>query len=206
MNNNNDMIAKLIFAHGAGNDMESDFMQTCQKRFAEHKIDCHLFNFPYMVKAKELGKRRPPDRIEKLLESFKEQIAIHSDDQLPFFIGGKSMGGRIASLLLEEQPAEGGICFGYPFHPPGKPEKTRTEHLISLTKPLFIVQGERDPFGKPEEIKEYELSEKVQLAFLPDGEHSFKTLKKSKLSSEQNLDKAVELAASFINKTLDLKK
>lgn len=195
--------ATLIFAHGAGNDQYSEFMQSSKTLFASHGIDCQLFDFPYMVKARELGKRRPPDKADKLIAAFEAEVArVKSNTAVPLFIGGKSMGGRISTMILESSPALGAVCFGYPFHPPGKPEKTRTEHLQSIAKPLCILQGERDPFGKPEEIASYQLSDSIEVHIVKDGEHSFKPLKKSVLSAEENLAQAVAIAAEFIKKQI----
>jgi predicted alpha/beta-hydrolase family hydrolase len=108
------------------------------------------------------------------------------------------MGGRMASMLLEESAAEGCICMGYPFHPPGKPEKLRTQHLLSINKPLLILQGERDTFGKREEIASFNLSQQIQVSYLADGDHSFKPRKASGHNLEANLHKAIEHSAAFI--------
>lgn len=196
--------AQLIFAHGAGNDQYSEFMQDVCSLFQEAGILCHLFDFPYMEKARELGKRRPPDKMATLLVSFQQQVLHCQHSSLPLFIGGKSMGGRVATMLPEESKGRGVICFGYPFHPPGKPEKTRIEHLTEATTPICIVQGEKDPFGKPEEIASYGLADEIDIHFLVDGEHSFKTPKRSVITSQQNLQKAVAIAVSFINKQLEI--
>ncbi len=191
------MIARLVFAHGAGNDKDSEFMQQCQGAFRALDIDCVLFNFDYMDKAKELGKRRPPDRMPKLLDRFASEVGS-AGNELPLFIGGKSMGGRVASHLLETCPAAAAICFGYPFHPPGKPENLRVGHLQEPGKPILIVQGERDPFGKKEEIASYSLDNRVKTEYLANGEHSFKTRKSDPNNFEQNLGAAVSCSADFI--------
>lgn len=198
------MIANLLFAHGAGADKSSEFMQLTARMFREHQIDCRLFNFDYMDKAAELGTRRPPDRMPKLSERFVKEIA-HIDSTIPLFIGGKSMGGRVASMLLEETEALAGVCFGYPFHPPGKPDKLRTEHLESLSKPLFIAQGDRDPFGKRNEVEAYSLSSSVRVSFIRNGEHSFKTRKSDPNSTEQNMRDAVLSSVEFIKRVVNSK-
>jgi predicted alpha/beta-hydrolase family hydrolase len=118
-------VATFVFAHGAGAGQNSEFMQLMAEELAKHNINVIRFNFAYMQLAQELGKRRPPDRADKLLVHFKTVLS-EIDSELPIFIGGKSMGGRMASMLLEESIALGCICMGYPFHPPGKPEKLRT--------------------------------------------------------------------------------
>jgi predicted alpha/beta-hydrolase family hydrolase len=190
-------IATFVFAHGAGAGQNSEFMQLIAKGIAEHKINVVRFNFAYMQLAEESGKRRPPDRADKLLAQFTE-LLNQIDNSLPIFIGGKSMGGRMASMLLEESTAEGCICMGYPFHPPGKPEKLRTQHLLSINKPLLILQGERDTFGKREEIASFNLSQQIQVIYLADGDHSFKPRKASGQNLEANLHKAIEHSAAFI--------
>lgn len=190
-------IATFVFAHGAGAGQNSEFMQLMAKGIVEHEINVVRFNFAYMQLAQESGKRRPPDRADKLLSQFTE-LLNQIDNSLPIFIGGKSMGGRIASMLLEESTAEGCVCMGYPFHPPGKPEKLRTQHLLSINKPLLILQGERDTFGKREEIASFNLSQQIQVSYLADGDHSFKPRKASGHNIEANLHKAIEHSAAFI--------
>jgi predicted alpha/beta-hydrolase family hydrolase len=190
-------IATFVFAHGAGAGQNSDFMQLMAEGLAKHNINVVRFNFAYMQLAEDLGKRRPPDRADKLLVHFKS-ILSDVDSSLPIFIGGKSMGGRMASMLLQESSALGCICMGYPFHPPAKPEKLRTEHLLVMNKPVLILQGERDTFGTREEIATYHLSAQVQVSYLTDGDHSFKPRKASGCSLEANLNQATEHSAAFI--------
>lgn len=187
-------------AHGAGQGMESDFMTEVQGLFKEQRILCRQFNFDYMEKAVNEGKRRPPDGLPRLKARFEKEI--ESSSELPLFIGGKSMGGRVATMILEQSPAQAAICFGYPFHPPGKPEKLRTEHLEKLVKPLLVLQGDRDPFGKPDEIAHYHLSKSVTVKFITSGEHSFKPLKSSGLVWQDNLELSVKLAAEFIQELI----
>ncbi|MCC2603903.1 alpha/beta family hydrolase [Planctobacterium marinum] len=193
-------IAQLILAHGAGQGMESDFMQQCKTLFEVAGVKCTLFDFDYMSEMKRLGRRRPPERLPKLIEQFNAQFV--EPGELPLFIGGKSMGGRVASHVLQASPALGGICFGYPFHPPGKSEKIRTEHLSSISKPLLVLQGERDPFGKPEEIESYRLPDSLMVTFIPAGEHSFITTRSSGVSWQENMQFAVAQACQFIKNIL----
>jgi predicted alpha/beta-hydrolase family hydrolase len=115
-------------------------------------------------------------------------------------IGGKSLGGRIASMVADELRVRALICFGYPFHPPGQPAKTRTEHLRSLATPTLIVQGSRDPFGTPDDVGAYELSPKIRIEWLTDGDHSFKPRRSSGVTEAENLARAVELAAGFLTR------
>ncbi len=186
----------FIFAHGAGAGMDHDFMSAVAKGLAEKGIQVVRFNFPYMVKRAEDGKKRPPDRAPKLLEAYQSVIKEFADK--PVVIGGKSMGGRMASLLAEESDVAAVACLGFPFHPPGKPEKYKGEHLASVTKPLLILQGERDTFGKQEEFAEFQLSDSINVTFLPDGDHSFKPRKRSGYTEEGNIQLAVERLATFI--------
>lgn len=191
--------AEFIFAHGAGAGMESEFMQLVSEKLTQRGITVHLFDFPYMQKAKALGKRRPPEKLEKLEQAFWAEIE-QRDANLPLFIGGKSMGGRVASMIVEASPAKGCLCLGYPFHPPGKLDKLRTEHLQTMAKPLLVIQGEKDPFGKRAEVNTYPLSNDVEVFFLTDGDHSFKPNKRSDATYESNLEAAVEKMVSFMEK------
>jgi len=190
-------IATFVFAHGAGAGQNSEFMQLVAEGLAKHNINVVRFNFAYMQLAEDLGKRRPPDRADKLLLHFK-MVLSEIDDRLPIFVGGKSMGGRMASMLLQESTALGCICMGYPFHPPGKPEKLRTEHLLAMNKPVLILQGERDTFGTREDIATYDLSAQVQVSYLPDGDHSFKPRKTSGYSLDGHINLAITQTAEFI--------
>ena len=189
-------IAEVVLAHGAGQGKDSEFMVTLSDLFMQHQIMCRTFNFDYMETMVETGKRRPPDRLPRLLDCFKAQLV--STSGLPLFIAGKSMGGRVATHVLQESAAEGAMCFGYPFHPPGKPDKLRTEHFPDIAKPVLILQGERDPFGKRQEIPDYKLPGNIQVDYIPDGEHSFKPLKSSAHNWHDNMVLAVEKSCDFI--------
>jgi predicted alpha/beta-hydrolase family hydrolase len=119
--------------------------------------------------------------------------------ETPAIIGGKSMGGRIASMIADEVGARGLVCLGYPFHPIGRPAQLRTAHLEALRTPTLILQGERDAMGSREEIVTYRLSEAIRIEWLPDGDHSFKPRRSSGTCYERNLETAVHAAASFID-------
>ena len=186
----------FIFAHGAGAGMEHDFMTAVAKGLVEQGIRVVRFNFPYMVKRAEDGKKRPPDRAPKLLEAYEEVIAHFTNR--PIVIGGKSMGGRMSSLLADNALVAGIACLGFPFHPPGKPEKYKGEHLASIDKPTLILQGERDTFGQREEFEGFALSELITVSFLPDGDHSFKPRKSSGYTEAGNIASTVEQLAIFI--------
>ncbi|MDF2179399.1 alpha/beta fold hydrolase [Aliiglaciecola sp. CAU 1673] len=191
--------AKLLLAHGAGSGMHSDFMQQIAALIAAQGFDVYRFDFPYMQRAMQEGKRRPPDPMAKLEAAFMEAIA-QLPKALSLFIGGKSMGGRVASMLLEQTQAKGAICLGYPFHPPGKPDKLRTEHLRKARKPMLIIQGERDTFGNQQEVGAYDLAPCIEVKFLADGDHSFKPRKASGFTQEQHMQQAALWAAAFMEK------
>ncbi|CAH6966211.1 Alpha/beta hydrolase [Vibrio chagasii] len=191
----------FIFAHGAGAGMEHEFMQSVAKGLAFKGIRVVRFNFPYMIKRAEDGKRRPPDRAPKLLEAYQEIIEQTDADKL--VIGGKSMGGRMASHLSELDKVAAMACLGFPFHPPGKPENYKGEHLASLQKPCLILQGERDTFGKREEFVDFDLSDSIQVEFIPDGDHSFKPRKSSGYTEQQNIALTVEKLSAFIKEVLN---
>jgi predicted alpha/beta-hydrolase family hydrolase len=200
-------VARLIFAHGAGAGMQHPFMQTIATKLSSQGIEVVLFNFPYMQVMTETGKRRPPAKADILLDDYKS-IVTHINGTyaaLPTFIGGKSMGGRIASMLVDElEDVRGAVALGYPFHPAGKPEKTRTAHLQSLTKPMLVVQGERDALGNQQEVEGYELSSRIARYFLADGDHSLKPRKKSGFSEAQHLSSATQLITDFIKEHIAL--
>ncbi|GMM88210.1 alpha/beta fold hydrolase [Vibrio fortis] len=193
----------FLFAHGAGAGMDHEFMQSVAKGLAFKGIRVIRFNFPYMIKRAEDSKRRPPDRAPKLLEAYQEVIEQIDAQQL--VIGGKSMGGRMASHLSEHEKVSGVACLGFPFHPPGKPDKYKGEHLAELSKACLILQGERDTFGKREEFPAFNLSDSVAVEFIPDGDHSFKPRKSSGHTEQQNIALAVEKLAKFIKGAIDEK-
>ncbi|MGR5555248.1 alpha/beta fold hydrolase [Vibrio fortis] len=193
----------FVFAHGAGAGMEHEFMQSVAKGLAFKGVRVIRFNFPYMIKRAEDGKRRPPDRAPKLLEAYQE--VIEQVDAEKLVIGGKSMGGRMASHLSEHEKVAGVACLGFPFHPPGKPDKYKGEHLAELSKACLILQGERDTFGKREEFPAFDLSDSVSVEFIPDGDHSFKPRKSSGHTEQQNIALAVEKLAKFIKGAIDEK-
>ncbi|HSR67620.1 MAG TPA: alpha/beta fold hydrolase [Acidobacteriota bacterium] len=193
--------ASLILAHGAGAAMDTPFMDSLARAMAQGGVRVIRFEFPYMQQRRQDGRLRPPDRPPKLLAAWKEAIedARAEFPSQPLFIGGKSMGGRIASMVADEFRVTGLICLGYPFHPPGRPQNLRTEHLEDLTTPTLILQGERDPFGKPEEIAGYTLSDAISVEYLPDGDHSFKPRKSSGHTLDENINTSIGKMREFID-------
>jgi len=191
----------LVLAHGAGQGMSSPFMDAIANGVSNCGIQVIRFNFPYMIKALESGKKAPPDREPVLLDTWKSVIQLLMAEGVTknrLIIGGKSMGGRMASLIADDQRVGGLVCLGYPFHPPGRPEKLRTAHLEAIRTTTLICQGERDTFGRPEEVAGYRLSDTIQIQWMPDGDHSFKPRKASGLDQATNLRSAIETIVKFI--------
>ncbi len=189
--------ATVVLAHGAGAGMDSAWMNQFAVGLAKHGLRVARFEFPYMQRRRETGKRGGPDRPAKLLAAWREAIDVLGQGS-ELVIGGKSMGGRIASMVADEVGARGLLCMGYPFHPPGRPEKLRTEHLIDLRTPTLMLQGTRDPFGTPDEVSHYGLSTAISVHWLEDGDHSFKPRVKSGRTLTGNLEEALEVAAAFV--------
>ncbi|USD22924.1 alpha/beta family hydrolase [Microbulbifer sp. VAAC004] len=195
--------ARFLFAHGAGAPMDSEFMQTLATGLCEQGIEVVRFEFPYMAQRRSGGGKRPPNTMSQLQENFNAQIEQFAGD-LPLFIGGKSMGGRVASLLANDSYAQGVvaglICLGYPFHPQGKLEKLRTEHLLDFACPTLIVQGDRDPLGSLAEVNTYGLAEAIEIEWLADGDHDFKPRRASGFTQAQHWQTAVDKVAGFMQR------
>ena len=185
----------VALAHGSGGAMDSPFMNTIAEGLAAAGLRAARFEFPYMAEGRKDGKSRPPDRIDVLRDSWLEAIAALGADDL--VIGGKSLGGRVASLVAEQAQVRGLICLGYPFHPPDKPEALRVGHLLDMRMPTLILQGTRDPFGRPAEIRNYALPPNVRIHWLADGDHSFKPRKSSGVTEAANLAEAVSAMVDF---------
>jgi uncharacterized protein len=187
----------IALAHGAGAGMDSSFMEFFAKDLAGRGFQVARFEFPYMA-GRRLGQRKPPDRPDVLKATWLRVVEMLGAKGL--VIGGKSMGGRIASLIADEAGVSGLICLGYPFHPVGKPNQLRVEHLRTIKTPTLVVQGERDPFGNREEVSGYELSSAIRLRWMIDGEHSFKPRKSSGRTERQNWEAALEEIRTFVTK------
>ena len=195
-----DAAITYAFAHGAGAGMETPFMARVARGLGEQGIRVARFEFPYMAARREGGKRGAPDRQPVLLDTFRRVI-----DELGggrnLFVGGKSMGGRMATMVADDTGVGGVVCFGYPFHPPGKSLQLRTAHLETMRTPVLIVQGTRDQFGNRDEIATYKLSAAVRVEFLEDGDHSLKPRASSGHTERDHLARAIELAFGFMSKT-----
>lgn len=197
LTDNDDGQPTIILAHGAGAPMDSPFMEAAATGLAGAGLKVVRFEFPYMAKRREDGKKRGPNGAKILSQAWRDVVAeVGRADEL--FIGGKSMGGRYASMLADEIGPRGLVCLGYPFHPPYKPDKLRTAHLEHLQTPALIVQGTRDPFGKPDEVAGYALSESIDVVWVDAGDHSLVPTKRSGRTEQQNIDQAVRHIVDFI--------
>jgi uncharacterized protein len=186
----------IVLAHGAGAPMDSPYMNRMSRGLAESGMRVVRFQFPYMARRRG-GGRRVPDREPVLRRAWLDVIRrLGGGGQV--VIGGKSMGGRIASLVAGEAGARGLLCLGYPFHPPGEPSRLRTRHLESLAVPTLIVQGTRDPFGSPEDVAGYRLSSSIRVHWIEGGDHSFKPKARSGRLEEENLQEAIAAAVEFV--------
>ena len=193
----------LLLAHGAGQGPRSPFMAAMARDLAAAGIPVVRFAFPYMRRAEAEGRRLPPDREAVLLGAWHEVIAASGLPPRRLVIGGKSLGGRIASMVADAAAVAGLVCLGYPFHPPGRPERLRTAHLAALCTPTLICQGERDPFGRRDEVAGYALSPAIRLAWIPDGDHGFAPRKASGRSLDDNLRQATAEIRAFVHRIAD---
>ena len=187
----------VALAHGAGAAMDSPFMNAMAEGLAGRDMRVARFEFPYMAARREGASKRAPNREAVLRETWLHVIAALGTERL--VIGGKSMGGRIASLVADEVGVKGLVCLGYPFHPAGKPDQLRVAHLRTLRTPTLIVQGERDAFGNREEVGGYSLSSAIRIHWIADGDHSLKPRQKSGRTQQQNWQEVIQVVADFVN-------
>ncbi|WP_319781727.1 alpha/beta family hydrolase [Oceanisphaera sp. IT1-181] len=211
INGADDAPNRVLLAHGAGAGMEHAVMASLAKGLADKHIQVIRFEFPFMQKTRLDGRRRPPDRAPALLACWQDMAAQFAHPRL--FLAGKSLGGRMASLVVdklradelrmneleaEEPAAKGLILLGFPFTPPNKPEQFRGEHLANLMTPTLLIQGERDNFGNKAAVQNYDLSPQIQTMWVTDGDHSFSPRKASGTNLDQNLSAIVAAMRSFI--------
>lgn len=202
-----DAASRLLLAHGAGASMTSPFMETISALLAERGVSVTRFEFSYMAARRNGGKRRPPPKAETLMGEFEAAIAearALTGSQQRLFIGGKSMGGRVASMIADTAFGSGLvgglICLGYPFHPPGKPDQLRTAHLAQLACPTLIIQGERDPFGSRSEVEAMSLSKAIDFLWAADGDHDLGPRGASGFTRKGNLTAAADAIADFMGR------
>jgi len=187
----------VALAHGAGAPMDSPFMNRVAAGLAARGHRVVRFEFAYMAARRTGGRRGAPDR-EPVLRARWKEIVERLGGGSRVVIGGKSMGGRIASLIADEVRARGLVCLGYPFHPPGAPQKLRTAHLADLRTPTLVVQGTRDAFGTRDDVAGYRLSPAIRVHWIEGGDHSFKPPARSGRTEAGNVDEAIAAAAGFV--------
>lgn len=189
----------ILLAHGAGAGMQHDFMQQVARSLCGKHFLVVRFNFDYMQTALATGRRRPPNPMPQLMDCFHQNLAAVQAEFSPsrWLLAGKSMGGRVASSVLNEVEAQGAVCLGYPFHPPKKPDKTRLSPLQASEKPILVVQGTRDALGNLDEVEQYSLSDQVRIHWLEDGDHDLKPRKKSGFTQAGHIASAVDQIEVF---------
>lgn len=200
-----DAEATLLLAHGAGAGMESPFMVQMAALLADRVVRTLRFEFGYMSARRNGGKRKPPPRAQLLSGDYKSAVAAALElapRPRRLFIGGKSMGGRVASFVADElfqaETIKGVVCIGYPFHPPKKPDQLRTDHLVTMRCPALIVQGVRDPFGTREEVESYPLPAAIRYHWADDGDHDLGPRGASGFTRKGNLAAAADAIAAFV--------
>lgn len=171
----------LLLAHGAGAAMDSASMTATARALADAGFRVARFEFAYMASRRSAAGRKPPPRAETVMPELVAAVDDLGPTTGPLIIGGKSMGGRVASMVADRLHDGGRIagllCLGYPFHPPDKPAQLRTAHLAQLSTPTLICHGTRDPFGSPEQIAGYALSTAIEMYFVEDGDHDLRPRK-----------------------------
>ncbi len=196
---------RLIIAHGAGAGITFSFLEEIAALLAGFGIAVTRFEFAYMAARRAGGAKRPPPKAEILAAEYAAMIAAVSaraPKHQKIVIGGKSLGGRVASLIADDHyradTIAGLVCLGYPFHPPGLPHKLRTAHLEGIACPALIVQGVRDPFGNRAEIEALRLSAQIDLHWIGDGDHDFGPRGASGFTRTGNLADAAGAIAAFL--------
>ncbi|MGF1651199.1 MAG: alpha/beta family hydrolase [Hyphomicrobiaceae bacterium] len=203
-------IPHLLLAHGAGAPMDSAFLETVSMEVVAQGLTVHRFEFAYMAERRVSGRRRPPPKVGLLEPEFLAAIEV-CRSQLPssarLFIGGKSMGGRIATLIADRLftagVIAGCICLGYPFHPQGQPERLRIEHLSNYRCPTLIAQGERDPFGARDAVEaqvgQGRIAASIRLVWIGDGDHEFGPRARSGFTRRGNLAQVAAAIGAFVH-------
>jgi len=192
----------LVLAHGAGAPMDSGWMNDFAGLLAERGVRVARFEFAYMASRRD-GVRRPNPRAEAVLDEYRAVVdQVRGETDAVPVIGGKSFGGRVASMIADELSAanaiRGLVCLGYPFHPMGKPEQVRTAHLAELATPTLICQGDRDIMGARAEVEGYTLSPAIRIHWAPDGDHDLKPRKASGHSFAENLAAAADAVSAVV--------
>lgn len=192
----------FVMTHGSGSDAYSPWMNAVSEQLEAGGVQVARFQFDYMQRILERGTRQPPPRAPVLMAQWQRELA---DVKHSCVIGGKSLGGRMATMIMADNPppqVRGVVCLGYPYHPAKKSEKLRIDHLADIKVPVLVVQGTRDPMGAQHDVEQYDLPPNIQHVWLPDGDHDFKPRQSSGVTLEQNLTQACGSVVSFIEDRL----
>jgi predicted alpha/beta-hydrolase family hydrolase len=196
----------LILGHGAGAGQTSAFMVSFATALAARGIDTVTFNFPYTEQGRRLPD--PKGKLEACYRAVITTLGQRKNGPGRLAIGGKSMGGRIASQVAAGgAPAVAGLVFlGYPLHPPGKPDQLRSKHLPAIKAPMLFVQGSRDTFGTPDELRPIikTLKAPAELYAVEGGDHSFKVLKRAGVTQEETYEAVLDRIDHWLRATLTL--
>lgn len=202
-----------MLAHGAGAPMNSIFMECITQALYKHNIGTIRFEFAYMAQRRAGGNKRPPPKMPVLVNEWRKLLLQWRNEkhQLPLFIGGKSMGARVATLMntaTEDTQSHnslswhGVVCLGYPFHPQKQPLKLRTEHLKEQVKPVLVVQGTRDKFGNQEEVNQYRLTNNIEVLWINMANHDLKPLVSANKTHQEAIEETAQSIRGFINQYL----
>jgi uncharacterized protein len=203
----------FLMLHGSGAGCRSDWMTGMARRLCDRNIGVVRADFAWMTRVQQLGRRCPPPAVARLQQELASMI---EQMRVPVVVGGKSLGGRVASMLVADSGFQestvsslikGCVCLGYPFHPPAQSQRWRTAHFPDIPVPLLLLQGSRDPFGYREEVisrgaSHHDLSG-VNITWLEDGDHDFKPRKASGLTQGDLLHQAADLTAAFVLSCFD---
>jgi len=181
----------VVLSHGAGMPMDHVYLNRVSTAIVALGLKVVRFEFPYMNERRVTGKKKFPDKMPVLEQCYSDVLdyvrKYHMAEGEPLYLAGKSLGGRVATLVADQVMVKAVFVLGYPFHPIDKPEKLRVEHLGPINTPVYIFQGERDKFGCKEEVVNYLLGEKVNVHWLVDGDHDLVPRVRSGFSFEQHL-------------------
>ncbi|MGO1120162.1 alpha/beta family hydrolase [Rhodovibrionaceae bacterium A322] len=192
----------FAFGHGAGAPMDMPYLSFIAEGVAAQGIRVVRFEFPFRARMRREGIQLPVDSDAVLLETWRQVDRVLTGSGT-LIIGGQSMGGRFASMYAAERAKAGRpypavACLGFPFHPPGQPDNLRTAHLEDFTTPMLVINGTKDPYGSPEEILSYPLSDCIEIHWAPDGDHDLAPRQPSPRTRDQNWQEACDRLVAFL--------
>ncbi|MBB3191326.1 alpha/beta family hydrolase [Halomonas cerina] len=193
-------VGRLLMTHGAGAGQDSTFLQRLRDDLAEAGVQTLAIEFTYLRRMRQEGRRRPPPRIDRLIEELSRWCdSVSHPGLVPLWLGGKSLGGRVASLLAARGAGVAGLVLcGYPFHPPRQPDRLRLGHWHELPCPTLVVQGSRDPFGTRDEVAGYALPEVTEVHWLEDGDHDWMPRRATRREQRELIREAATRIAAFM--------